>query len=52
MSVSEPLLSSSQDCEEIFEEVEDDWNDPDYNPTLDVSSENELISQLEVTFFN
>ena len=33
MSVSEHLLSSSQDREEMFEEIEGDWKDPDYNPT-------------------
>ena len=43
MLVSEPLLSSSQDREEMFEEIKDDLNDPDYNSALEVSSENELI---------
>ena len=44
MSVSEPPISSSQDREEGFVEIEDDWKDPDYNPIFDSSeSEDDLI---------
>ena len=51
MSVSESLLSSSQDREEMFEEIKDDLNDPDYNSALEVSSENELIPQELISSF-
>ena len=51
MSVSESLLSSSQDREEMFEEIKDDLNDPDYNSALEVSSENELIPQELLSSF-
>ena len=51
MSVSESLLSSSEDREEMFEEIKDDLNDPDYNSALEVSSENELIPQELLSSF-